>query len=120
LCCKALCSLLLGTMFCCSFPAGLFHSRLHAGLSRRTAHNYAPPAHHRTVKVYSGTRVDVSRSSCIQVDATNRERRPSSKPVRTQLLWFRSKRPAGATTMTQGNRTFDPPIKSAGNRGRSA
>jgi 16S rRNA (guanine(966)-N(2))-methyltransferase RsmD len=40
---------------------------------------------------YSGTRVDVSRNSSIQVDATNGERRPSSKFVTTQLLWFRSK-----------------------------
>ena len=42
---------------------------------------------------YSGTRVDVSRNQSIQVDATNRERRPSTKFVRTQLLWFRSKNP---------------------------
>src|ERR1019366_6626961 len=40
---------------------------------------------------YSGTRVDVSRNRSIQVDATTRERRPSMRPNRTQLLWFRSK-----------------------------
>src|ERR1035441_4899381 len=45
----------------------------------------------RESRRYSGTRVDVSRNRSIQVDATARERRPSMRPNRTQLLWFRSR-----------------------------
>jgi hypothetical protein len=51
---------------------------------------------------YSGTRVDVSRNRGIQVDATGRERRPSMKFVRTQLLWFRSRSLSSGDTFLVG------------------
>jgi len=46
------------------------------------------------ITAYSETRVNVSRSHCTQVDATNKERRPFTTVNRPHQLWFHSDRGA--------------------------
>jgi hypothetical protein len=47
----------------------------------------------RSLSAYSGTRIGVPRSRGTQVDATDRERQPSTKLNRAQSFWFRSSSP---------------------------